>query len=132
MQTPKLVETQEQALPRKLSKRVHRAIQTGLADWAARRVPTDGGDTDSNRVQPRAGEQILASIPRRVFTARTTQQVSLPSPRVMTFKTRRLQAFGRLFIWLNMLAYFIFGTFWDRLRRRNTEARRAVRLRKAF
>ncbi len=45
------------------------------------------------------------------------------------FETTAFKALGRLFVWLHALISFWAGTFWDRVRRRDTTERRAVRLR---
>ena len=48
------------------------------------------------------------------------------------FETTIFSAIGRLFVWLTALMSFWGGTFWDRLRGRDTIERRAVRLRETL
>ena len=75
---------------------------------------------------------VLSSIPRREFRIAPSADIATPKIRVLSFKASRFQAIKRLFNWLVVLVSFRGGTLWDRLRRRDSEEVRAVRLRQAF
>ncbi|MBN1667268.1 MAG: AarF/ABC1/UbiB kinase family protein, partial [Anaerolineales bacterium] len=112
----------------RLSARTHQALRQGVARWRlqqARSRSQSGTPLSQNA-------EILVSLPRRTFAERPQDTFELPVPQSQQFKTYRWKALGRLWVWFNMLAYFFLGTVWDRLRGRNTEARRAVRLRLTF
>ncbi len=123
----------------KIRKRVQRAIKNGLKDWQVVRAKSGIGEngpaaqaSEGNDTNDRGPEDVIASIPRREISSQAVSDVTLPVVQALTFKTSRIRALGRLFIWLSLILYFFGGNFWDRLRRRGSEARRAVRLRRAF
>ncbi len=123
----------------KTRKRVHQAIKKGVKNWYA--VQNDSAigkngpgaqrtkGTDSNE---RGRADVISSLPRREISPQKVSDLSLPIVQTLSFKTSRIRALGRLFIWLSMIIFFMGGNLWDRLRRRDSEARRAVRLRRAF
>jgi ubiquinone biosynthesis protein len=75
---------------------------------------------------------VLASLPRRGFVEAQAGDTAPPKMRVVAFRTSRWRALGRLVVWLALLARFAAGTAADRVRRRDTPQRRALRLRRAF
>ncbi len=80
-----------------------------------------------------AAESVLRSLPRReqvMDPARS--RLSLPLIEPIQFKTSRIRSLGRLFIWLQLLLTVQLGNAFDQLLRRDTQERRAVRLRKAL
>ncbi|MFC1936349.1 ABC1 kinase family protein [Chloroflexota bacterium] len=124
---------------KKQSKRVQQAIAAGLESWQAARIDSalprevklsklSGG----NGTGQRSLEEVLTSIPRRQIATSQIDDVSLPLVQPVTFKTSQIKAVGRLFVWIYMILSFIAGNLWDQLRRRDSEARRAVRLRCTF
>jgi ubiquinone biosynthesis protein len=76
--------------------------------------------------------ELLSSIPRRELHIAPSTAIATPKMRVLSFEASRLQAIRRMFTWLFVLISFRGGTFRDRLRRRDSEEARAVRLRQAF
>lgn len=75
----------------------------------------------------------IARLPRR--PAMLASGLDGPAPaqmRFLTFKFSRLRAAARLFTWFLLLAHFYFAAGFDRLRRRDSVARRARRLRQDF
>jgi predicted unusual protein kinase regulating ubiquinone biosynthesis (AarF/ABC1/UbiB family) len=123
----------------KVRKRVRRAIEEGLNSWyhlrgkpvsttRRRSSKATGGIGTGGRTQ----DEVLSSIPRRAITTTPISDVSLPAVQSVAFKTSRVKAIGRMFIWLYMIFYFVSGNLWDRIRRRDSETRRAIRLRLAF
>jgi len=77
---------------------------------------------------------VVRALPRRIQAhADTVGEFTRPqmtleaAPRVGAFDLVR-----RLLVWLGALRFFLLGNLWDRLRKRDSEARRAVRLRQAF
>lgn len=123
----------------KIRRRARRAIEEGLNNWNnlhGKPGPATGqlfsNITGGNGSGPRARGDVLSRIPRRDRSTTPISDVSLPAVQPVGFKTSRVKAIGRLFIWLYMILYFVSGNFWDRIRRRDSETRRAVRLRRAF
>lgn len=55
--------------------------------------------------------------------------ITPPMTRVVTFKASAVKVIGRFFIWFYAAFSFIAQVLWDRLRRRDTLERRAVRMR---
>jgi ubiquinone biosynthesis protein len=77
---------------------------------------------------------VVRALPRRrQVQAPQLKQVSQPR---MSLESRpkigAVATLWRLFVWIGAGRFFILGNFWDRLRGRDTEQRRAVRLREAF
>ncbi len=120
--------------PPKIRKRVQRAVQ----NWRKFRVQSQNGDRPSSQIEPsntsegHSRQDVIARIPRREFSSQAVSDISLPVVEALAFKTSRIKALSRLFIWLSMIIYFWGGNLWDRIRRRDSEARQAVRLRRAF
>ena len=120
--------------PSQLSQRLQKAILEGVESWKRRRAPSPldpPQESEGTPPQP-ASNDVLSPMDRRKIVIQTTQDVSLPFEQPIPFKTSRIKAFGRLFVWMYMIAFFTLGTFWDRLFRRDREIRRAFRLRQVF
>jgi len=85
---------------------------------------------------PEPNEVVLRSMPRRpesaVESAANFDAGPPPLRRGGIRKASLLEALARLLVWMRVLAYFASGTVWDSIRRRDTEERRAVRLRQMF
>jgi predicted unusual protein kinase regulating ubiquinone biosynthesis (AarF/ABC1/UbiB family) len=75
---------------------------------------------------------VLGSLPRRRMVDRTAGQAPPAQMRFLNFRLNRLYALRRLFTWLGVALQFVVGTAVDGLLRRDTLARRALRLRHAF
>jgi ubiquinone biosynthesis protein len=78
----------------------------------------------------RRGE--LASLPRRRSVVAPVGDMAPPMMRVVSFRVARRQVLVRLTVWFVLLVRFAAGVTGDRLRRRDTLQRRAVRLRHAI
>lgn len=72
----------------------------------------------------------MAHLPSRQFITAETAEVTPPMMPTAAFPLSYALVLRRLFIWLFFGASFLAGIFWDWLRARNTEARRAIRLRR--
>jgi ubiquinone biosynthesis protein len=81
---------------------------------------------------PEAQPGIIAALPRRPLLKLGAGEAAPPQMKTVEFTATRLRSFLRLFVWLGMILRFGADAFWDRLRRRSTPARRAVRLRRIF
>lgn len=132
------ISTDENSRP-KMRKRTKKATIKGLKDWRELRGESiesgngaDARGSEGTNGSERSLEDVITSISRRDISSQAISDVSLPVVEALTFKTSRFKALGRLFIWLLMILFFLGGNLWDRLRRRDSEARRAVRLRRAF
>jgi predicted unusual protein kinase regulating ubiquinone biosynthesis (AarF/ABC1/UbiB family) len=137
MDTAKMPNTINQIGTKKVPKRVHKAVQTGVSNWSQlRRLPAHQNDHQSKREsgenRTKAREEVLRNIPRRDIDFTSTRELSLPLAQSIDFKTSRIKAIGRLIIWMFMILSFVGGNLWDRLRRRDNESRRAIRLRRTF
>jgi predicted unusual protein kinase regulating ubiquinone biosynthesis (AarF/ABC1/UbiB family) len=73
---------------------------------------------------------VLGPIPRRrqIITP-ATEPSAVPRVREIRFKAGLGRPIGRLFRWLWLIGHVLGGTLWDRLRGRDSLARRAIRLR---
>lgn len=74
----------------------------------------------------------MVSLPRRKMLTASIAATTPPMMQELSFKSSRLMAIGRLFVWLRLLLHFALATALDRLRRRDTPDRRAVRLRRTL
>jgi predicted unusual protein kinase regulating ubiquinone biosynthesis (AarF/ABC1/UbiB family) len=116
----------------KRQKQVRLAVKAGLIRWANNHHPLIAFPNDAEG-RYSSGTGIMTGLPRREFiTTETTTDVSLPMMRDDTFPTKRSKAVGRLFIWFKASFSLVVGIGWDRLRRRDSTASRAVRLRRTF
>jgi ubiquinone biosynthesis protein len=89
----------------------------------------DSTHAGSTAARPSRAE-VLQPIPRRQQIIGTSaQSASLVSIHPLTFKAGVFRALGRLVRWLSVILYIAGGNLWDRLLRRDTLGRRAVRLR---
>ena len=118
--------------PNKRQKRIQRAIYQGLQKWGAAGLHLTNSEKEKPGHEIRQQQEILTSIPRRMISTSPTSEISLPVVQPLRFKTSRLKAVGRLVVWFSMITRFVVGTLWDQVRRRDSEARRAVRLRETF
>ncbi|MCJ7700893.1 MAG: AarF/ABC1/UbiB kinase family protein [Anaerolineales bacterium] len=119
---------------KRISTRLQEAVREGVKSWQDIRSnfqnAHSSGSNDAN--ENKSIDNLLIPIPRREISTQTIHDVSLPLVQPITFKTNRSKASGRLFVWLYMIVFFFWGTFWDRILRRDSESRRAVRLRQVF
>lgn len=118
---------------------VQQALHIGLENWQAKRGNSNNSSRPDKLKNPtskypekRTLEDVLSSMPRRDIAPPQVGDAFLPVAQPLVFKTNRIKAIGRLFIWLFMVLTFFLGIFWDRLRRKDSETRRAVRLRRTF
>ena len=80
-----------------------------------------------------AAETILHSLPRREQPIDPRQgQLSLPYPQSLNFKSNLWLSLGRLLTWFRVFATVLLGNLSDKLLRRDSVERRAVRLRQAL
>lgn len=75
---------------------------------------------------------VIAELPRRQFLDVSVGDATLSQMRVVTFESSGIVAFRRLLIWFNLIFFFLVQTAADWLAGRDTPARRAQRLRRAF
>ncbi len=132
----------------KVTKRVRRAIGDSIS---RQQMANPGGaptrlriGSNGNRriidiergpeTPPSAGEDsdnVLGPIPRRtqVHVAPTDSPGLIPGHAKEHVKVSVFEVAGRLWVWLRSIGAFAFGTAWDVVRRRDSEDRRAIRLR---
>ena len=115
-------------LPPRLLKEIHRSVDK-WQKMCVNHAPSQPEGSQS--VEDKTGKKsVLTHIPRRETTKPQASRVQLPYIHRMEFRASRIKAFGRLFIWLYMIFYFLLGTFGDNILHRDSESRRAVRLRR--
>ncbi len=112
------------------SKKAAKGVQDGpRIDAAAPPPPPTNG-----RQTPRT--TVLGSFPRRqaiAIDSDTGAHDGLPMMRYRKlYRTNFIKVIGRLAVWFYAAAYFVGGTFIDKLSKRDSEKRRAVRLRRTF
>jgi len=108
------------------------AVRRGLREWQLRLSGREINNDDPTEEPRRTYDDVLVSLGRREIVPPTSTSLQFPTVLPLTFRTSRLKAAQRLFVWLGMIFYFFVGTLWDQLRRRDTIERRAVRLRRTF
>lgn len=124
--------------PTKIKNRLRKKISASIDDWQTAQKNSRGKNSSSHELSGDNGskkrdlKEVLTSIPRREIEPLQTEDVSLPLLQYQKFKTSKIKAVRRLFIWAFMIISFWGGNFWDRLRGRDSETRRAVRLRRTF
>ncbi|MCJ7623899.1 MAG: AarF/UbiB family protein [Anaerolineaceae bacterium] len=84
------------------------------------------------RKQQKNRPGIMARIPSRQFITAEKPEVTPPMMQTVTFPLSFTLVLRRLFIWIFAGISFLTGIFWDWLRGRNTEAHRAMRLRRVL
>src|SRR5262245_40724188 len=94
------------------------AVRKALARWVKVR---------GNRLQPGEIPELLRPKRLRIDYRRYT---SPPRREFETFYASPPKVFSRLMVWLSAALRFLLGTAWDWVLRRDTEARRAQRLRR--
>jgi ubiquinone biosynthesis protein len=111
---------------------IRAAVRRGLQNWRAREtepdIPLEANPSESKLTY----DDVLVPLGRREFVPQASSNLQFPTVLPQTFRTSRLRAVQRLFVWLGMILFFFVGLFWDKLRRRDTTERRAVRLRRVF
>ncbi|MCJ7623898.1 MAG: hypothetical protein MUO76_10370, partial [Anaerolineaceae bacterium] len=107
----------DQISQRKLRKQVQRAIRRGLENWQvvhkeslASKTPSHSGISAGSEAEYLNPARVLTSIPRRIVETQPISDFSLPSLQPIPFKTSRIKAVGRLFVWIYMIISFLSGT----------------------
>jgi ubiquinone biosynthesis protein len=137
MDTAKMPQTFKQLDSKKVSKRIRKAVDMGVSSWAEpHRIPAPHKNRPPKRGNSenhtKSREEVIKTIPRRAIDFTPPRELTLPLAQPVDFKTSRIKAFGRLIIWMYMILSFVGGNLWDRLWRRDSESRRAIRLRRTF
>ena len=136
---------------------IQRAVEVGIEQWYKTQgtpltaVPSDrransvrvNDSHNSHHVNTRAEHNssngrahlspadIFQALPRRQpITSQSTTEITPPMMRFITFEPSLGQVAKRFFLWLFMGVNFSIGILWDKVRRKDTVERRAVRLRK--
>ena len=107
------------------------SVFDAINEWQRKRASADGASLDPAAYPP--AESILQSIPRREqLIDPDERRLWLPSLDHLVFKTSFWKSLGRLFAWMRLFATLFFGVLIDRLLRRDSVERQAVRLRVAL
>src|SRR4051812_28724126 len=84
-------------------------------------------------VPTRGGLNVVRPLPRRKISySLANLSVALPRARRVHFEASVLSTMLRLMVWLWSAARFLYGNLRDMITRRDTEQRRAARLRRIF
>ena len=119
--------TQEELRPIQVRQSVFEAVR----EWRERQEIEASSGLESGKYRP--VEEILRSLPRREQSVPSDER-KLWIPYVEPLPTRNPfgRSLARLFAWLGVIFSILFGNFFDQVLRRDTEARRAVRFRRAL
>lgn len=111
---------------------VRQAVFDAVRAWkTARKIAANPGGERNNGYLP--VEAILQSIPRRQQSVPPDERkLWIPHVEPMPARNTFGQSLGRLFAWLRVILTIGLGDFFDRILRRNTAERRAVRFRQAL
>jgi ubiquinone biosynthesis protein len=111
----------------------HEPVQPQAGASRAAAAPNGHHDGGQHTGGPATLDSILHSLPRREQAIDPDHgRISLPLLEPVRFKTSLWKSLRRLFTWLRVIAGLMLGNFADRLVRRDTVERRAVRLRRAL
>ncbi len=86
----------------------------------------------ANGARDETRDGVVADLPRRPFLEVSSGDAALGQMRQVAFEASRWRAFRRLLTWLNLVLYFVLRTALAWLTGRDSPARRAHRLRRAF
>ena len=111
---------------------VRQSVFDAVRVWKSRQNPVTGSAAGAGMVVP-PSESILKSIPRRQQSVPQDER-KLWIPIVETLPVNQLlgQSLMRFFGWMRVILTMLFGEVFDRILRRTTVERRAVRFRKAL
>jgi len=110
---------------------VRRSVAEAITDWRSRQTLPEAAIVSGQSLP--AAEEVLKSIPRRAQSmARQDDQLWLPYFETTMPQATFWQTLGRLFTWLSLLSGLVTGSLFDRLLRRDSKERQAVRLRQAL
>ncbi len=110
---------------------IRQSVFDAMQHWLRRQESAAGTAVDQAGYPP--AESVLHSIPRREQLIEPVEgRLWLPRYETLTFKTSLWQSLRRLMTWLRVLTTVLLGNLFDRLLRRDTMERRAVRLRQAL
>ena len=117
---------------RRLAK-IRSAAESALARWRLHQgLPVQAGPEPAPREPGDTGLLQPLPRPRGLGVKGGARQSSPPRRHEETFKAGLVRSMGRVFLWLLGFLRFALGLLWDRLRRRDSEERRAWRLRQTF
>lgn len=115
--------------------KVRQSVYEAVNKWTEQRTARPRPAPQLEFAYP-PSEQILQSLPRRQQASgaggAAERQIWLPYVEPMSFKVSVWRSLGRLFTWFGVIMSILLGNFGDRLLRRDTVERRAVRLREAL
>jgi ubiquinone biosynthesis protein len=107
---------------------VRRSVAQAVEAWVDRQYPAPEPEAVLDSYPP--AESILRSLPQRQQAIdREAGRLRLPYYEFSSFHASFWRSVGRLFTWLGILLGLLLGALVDRLARRDTPERRAVRLR---
>ena len=111
--------------------RARSSVVEAVREWRTRQMEAAGTGRERG-VHPPA-ETVLRSIPRREQSVPLDER-KLWIPQVEQIFARNLliRSIGRLFVWQRVILAIVLGNFFDRVFRRDTMERRAVRFRRAL
>lgn len=112
------------------SRRVRQAVQSAVLDWRLRQNGHHAGERIE--LSPLPLEEVLQPIERRttVVDQSLRNENVFPDFEPQDSAPPPLYSLRRLFAWFRLILGFSLGNFFDRLLRRQSEAREAIRLRR--
>jgi predicted unusual protein kinase regulating ubiquinone biosynthesis (AarF/ABC1/UbiB family) len=113
---------------------VRQSVADAVRVWQhGRTLAQERAAAEAEPINYPPAETILKSIPRREqLIPPDSRRLWMPYLEPLIFKKSFWKSLGRLFTWISLVNTIVFGTFFDRLLRRDSEERQAVRLRLAL
>jgi len=110
---------------------IRKSVSKAMNEWLLRQELT-AKPADTTENYP-AAKTILKSMPRReLLIASQAGQLSLPYYESLIARGRHRDSLGRMLTWISMLSSLLFGYLLDKILRRDSMERSAVRLRQVL
>lgn len=111
--------------------RVRQSVFDAVRDWKTRQQAAAGNGLERSDYPP--AESILRSIPRRQQSVPPDERkLWIPYVEPLPIRNTFLKSIRRMFTWMGLILAIVLGNFFDKVIRRDTVERRAVRFRRGL
>jgi len=111
--------------------RVRQSVFDAVRDWKTRQEAAAGNGLERSAYPP--AESILRSIPRRQQSVPPDERkLWIPYVEPLPIKNTFMKSVRRMFTWMGLILAIVLGNFFDKVIRRDTVERRAVRFRRGL
>ncbi len=119
--------TQEEVKPI----RARQSVYDAMKDWKIRQQAASGNGTERAAYPP--AESILRSLPRRQQSVPPDERkLWIPYVEPLPIRNTFWKSVRRMFTWMGLILFIVVGNFVDKVIRRDTVERRAVRFRRGL